>query len=274
LETNADVCPHCGSAEMCGCELDDESVECSSVPELLDVDMSTVPVTQTLEIVVVRKCKKGSEIFNTYGQLSNSSMLSRYGFVERNNPYSKVTFSESSIIDRICRNAPADFEERMAFWEDFGSKIVTDLEFGGGDGEESETEDEDMESAQEEIFNQSDTEISANESLFCILWGGSLNFALEAFLTLVLLPTREFIKFKADVNAAKRFLEKIMTLGNTKSMLHQIKDIMTPLVKERLAKYLRMDEMKKDLLPSDPIYHAILLALDEMDILNSYLRKK
>ena len=41
---------------------------------------------------------KGAEVHNTYGELGNADLLSKYGFALRQNPFSAVVLSKASVL--------------------------------------------------------------------------------------------------------------------------------------------------------------------------------
>jgi hypothetical protein len=52
-----------------------------------------------LELVTVRDVEKGAEVMNTYGPLSNVSLLHVYGFTEEGNPHDAALIQSSTIRD-------------------------------------------------------------------------------------------------------------------------------------------------------------------------------
>jgi len=57
-----------------------------------------------IDMVAIRPAKKGEEIFNTFGELSNSCLLTKYGFTEIDNPYDTVDLKTSLIISALPTN--------------------------------------------------------------------------------------------------------------------------------------------------------------------------
>ncbi len=41
---------------------------------------------------------RGSEVHNTYGELGNADLLTKYGFALRQNPFSAVVLSKTSVL--------------------------------------------------------------------------------------------------------------------------------------------------------------------------------
>ncbi|KAJ1680380.1 hypothetical protein EV182_000101 [Spiromyces aspiralis] len=57
--------------------------------------------TGYLDMVVVRPCQADREVFNTYGEVSSSHLLYRYGFCDINNPFDTVNVRGESVFS-IC----------------------------------------------------------------------------------------------------------------------------------------------------------------------------
>ena len=54
-----------------------------AAPALASVALRHDAARGRLEMVSVRRCAAGSEVFNTYGPLGNAELLRRYGFVTK-----------------------------------------------------------------------------------------------------------------------------------------------------------------------------------------------
>jgi hypothetical protein len=106
-----DVCPYCGSLSSCDCEAGDEwsavssadnQSSSNSIPMLEDTETDqTQADPQYLELIIVKPLKMNQQVYNTYGQLSNTELLNRYGFIERDNPYSYVAVSREDILSTL-----------------------------------------------------------------------------------------------------------------------------------------------------------------------------
>lgn len=57
--------------------------------------------SEVLEMIMVKDVAKGSEVYNTYGSLSNAALLHRYGFTEPDNPFDMVNVDLSLVIE-VC----------------------------------------------------------------------------------------------------------------------------------------------------------------------------
>lgn len=98
-------------------------------------------VEDCLEMRVVHGVCAGNEVFNTYGDHTNASLLSRYGFVERDNPFDVVCMKRDRLIDIVTvRLGASRVEERLTYWEEFGRDVVNEL---------TTTEEEELEEEQE-----------------------------------------------------------------------------------------------------------------------------
>jgi len=95
LQSDYDVCVECGS--LAECEHDHEMGSTtvpasllSNVHPLSHDSSSTFSEIDYLEMRTVRPIPPLSEVFNTYGSLSNAALLSRYGFVLPENDHDTV----------------------------------------------------------------------------------------------------------------------------------------------------------------------------------------
>jgi hypothetical protein len=87
-------------------------------------DNEETPVdTQFLELVIVNPLRTNQQVYNTYGQLSNTELLNRYGFIEHNNPYSYIDVSREDILS--CLDG---VDDRIGFWDQVGNDIVQQIE--------------------------------------------------------------------------------------------------------------------------------------------------
>ena len=69
-------------------------------PALASVKLSHDASTNRLNMIAVRDIRKGDEIFNTYGELSDGELLRRYGFLPTSsrNPHNSVTISFKELF--------------------------------------------------------------------------------------------------------------------------------------------------------------------------------
>ncbi|KAI8880388.1 SET domain-containing protein [Backusella circina FSU 941] len=74
-----------------------EALEIAGV-NFWDAEEEEEPV-DSCDMVLGRNVKKGEEIFNTYGDLPNGTLLSKYGFCQDNNKNDYITITEDSVVD-------------------------------------------------------------------------------------------------------------------------------------------------------------------------------
>eukprot|EP00731_Ephydatia_muelleri_P003609 Em0001g3609a len=55
-----------------------------------------------LELMAIRTIKKGEEVMNTYGPLSNACLLHKYGFSELKNPHDMAYIAHSNLRDAVA----------------------------------------------------------------------------------------------------------------------------------------------------------------------------
>ncbi|KAH7405536.1 hypothetical protein KP509_15G074600 [Ceratopteris richardii] len=94
---------------------------CSTIKERNDQCRNEV-----LEIVLVRDVPMGSEIFNTYGELSNASLLHRHGFTEPDNPFDIVNI-DYVLVMQYCTSffSKCHVRNRIRFWRKYGCAPLT-----------------------------------------------------------------------------------------------------------------------------------------------------
>ena len=52
-----------------------------------------------MQIIAARPLEAGQEIFNTYGELGNAELVSKYGFALADNPFNKVTLDKEKLLE-------------------------------------------------------------------------------------------------------------------------------------------------------------------------------
>ncbi|RKP17292.1 SET domain-containing protein [Rozella allomycis CSF55] len=66
--------------------------------------------SECLRMIAIQPIHKNDQIFNTYGELGNSQLLLRYGFIEKENAYNDVEIIATEVTDSVeCENK----EERI-----------------------------------------------------------------------------------------------------------------------------------------------------------------
>lgn len=98
-----------GDAEFEGDEDDEEQEEAYDDDEDL---------ADTCDMVTIRHIPAGKEVFNTYGELSNHFLSSRYGFALWGNIYETVGLSPE-VSEYIASKGSNDLKQRLAWWVRF-----------------------------------------------------------------------------------------------------------------------------------------------------------
>ena len=106
LQSDFDVCVECGS--LAECSHDGEPVisgahharAACSLPEAR-IPAFALAEADTLDMCAVKPIPPRSEVFNTYGALSNAELISRYGFVLPENEHDIVRLSYGSLATLI-----------------------------------------------------------------------------------------------------------------------------------------------------------------------------
>eukprot|EP00250_Pteridium_aquilinum_P008739 c18174_g1_i1 orf=902-1984(+) len=77
--------------------------------------------SDVLELVLVKNVSRGSEIFNTYGELSNASLLHRHGFTEADNPFDIVNIDYTLVMEYCTSFFPKrHVRNRVRLWKKYG----------------------------------------------------------------------------------------------------------------------------------------------------------
>ncbi|KAG6551635.1 hypothetical protein Mapa_006720 [Marchantia paleacea] len=77
--------------------------------------------SELLEMILVKDVAGGSEVFNTYGTLSNAGLLHRYGFTELNNPFDIVNIDLSFVVDSLKEAfSSRHLRRRLTKWRKVG----------------------------------------------------------------------------------------------------------------------------------------------------------
>lgn len=222
-------------------QIDEKEEELSKGKEL-DPD-------ECIDMTTVRDVKAGDEIFNSYGELSNVFLLTRYGFTIPRNPYDVVHFG-SKLLE-LARNNE-DIKNRAVWWSETGyDKYINwfkeqfpeehehvhsdscdhdhddedDHEHENNDSDEEENmndqqdEDEDMEESEEEKEEDkpwlSELEID---------YQGEPNPSLLAACNLFSMEPEEFTNFSKEAEDDHGNMERLLALDNgaTNSFIEKI----------------------------------------------------
>jgi hypothetical protein len=284
FESFSDVCPECGSSNDCACFADD--FDENDPPQLEEEEEMVKEADEEsedniLEMVVVKDCKSGEEVFNTYGPHSNASLLRLYGFVDSNNKYSSIRITREEILKEIEIISMKSLNDRIAFWDEAGKNMVEDIDMiANSDDEESidDYPDSEMEAVESQFDDceESDFEDVTPDDFF-IESDGTASFALTAFMNLILMGNELYKNISTDLDSAIEMLTKIKGImrndpkGKVKlgSLDTSIRSILEKVVQKRLAGY---DESYVS--SSKASYYACLLKEEEQSILRKFLGNK
>ena len=315
-----DLFNHKTDLENVHCEGNDEGSEWKSdadsngdeVPILADLDSNgqeildnSEDINEYLEFVVVRSCRKGDEVFNTYGEHPNSSLLRLYGFVDNINPYSTVTVDRKEVLSIVKVD---ENDERIEYWDKFAKRVVDELnnitqeemneakneccdegcqDCDGDEDTVSEGNSVDSES-KGECCEDGCNDCEENEEDiydgFCFTKNGMPSFELIIFVALMILPLETVSKISEDLD------ELVDLLIQLKNEVHGLNDftnytfcgllndgqcmqaraILKSVAKNRLSLYADVERPTVE----GPKMWGYLLRQEEQEILNAHLRAK
>ncbi|KND02469.1 protein-lysine N-methyltransferase [Spizellomyces punctatus DAOM BR117] len=199
---------------------DDEEVDLESFEENPLADTNDV-----LEMTVVRPCKTGEEVFNTYGNHSNAALLNRYGFAEEENPFDEVKVSMDDIVMSLEGKMPLKrIQERQDFWNLVARRVVEDFLSDNGAGSESEDEpesendedkvDDDETSEGSSVAGSEDEEDSSHDN-FHFTSTGQASPTLFTFLHILYADPNLFSSLVEDVEKLQRYVAQLASGGWT-----------------------------------------------------------
>jgi len=168
-----------------------------------------------IDIRIVRECKKGDEVFNTYGEHANASLLNKYGFSELKNPYDVVSIDIKRIMRIMCPNdrKKPKMIERAMFWFENRMKFLPP-EFHDPTNTENDDEIEDI-----------------NDFFFRFETSTEIDPDLRGLLLVQLVDGGLFQNWKKDKKAFNRWL-KALPMEEKKRKFNQ------PSLKEKLCQYI------------------------------------
>ncbi|OUM70646.1 hypothetical protein PIROE2DRAFT_1176, partial [Piromyces sp. E2] len=235
LETEGDLCEVCGKIEkLCRCDDDASTVdqdhdghdhdhehdkegetekEKGKEKELSPEEEQKI--AEMIDIRIVRPCKKGDEVFNTYGEHANASLLNKYGFAELNNKYDVVSMDIKRIMRIMCPNdrKKPKMIERAMFWFEHRMKFLPP-EFLDPNNTENDDEIEDI-----------------NDFFFRFESTTDIDPDLRGLLLVQLVDGGLFQNWKKDKKAFNRWLKALPT-EEKKRKFNQ------PSLKEKLCQYV------------------------------------
>ncbi|KAH3673095.1 hypothetical protein WICMUC_003928 [Wickerhamomyces mucosus] len=105
---------------------DDQNFEDSEFnPIIIDESDNPISIDDCCDITVTRDIKKGQEIFNTYGDLNNSVLFNKYGFILEDNIYDGINLGQEFLQLRKLRKSL--FNVHFKWWENKGYEMVKEL---------------------------------------------------------------------------------------------------------------------------------------------------
>ena len=318
FEADSDVCEFCGKAYgTCGCEVSfdsdsegdewesesnnskEESID-ESIDELEDIDHESIEDEDNIMVMsVVRPCKRGQEVFNTYGCLPNTDLLNLYGFCEKDNAYMVRKISASTIAQVASTSSVIDstsLEHRLALlkedaFQDSIGALLSELqkEFlesnnlsmscDGTCHHEHHGEDH-------EDHGEHHEEVSVDFETFEIPESGEPPFELLVFMIILFAPPKLFKRWHKSPSSAIDYIRRITTEGDWSDPLDKLKQLDTKfkhqvigvglvsLFRYLLTRYETSFEETCKLLESrgkvnDETYFVLVLRHEEQLILNN-----
>ena len=177
---------------------------------------------ECVDIVLSKPVEAGAEIFNSYGDHSNSYLLARYGFCVVDNPHDVVDLSEE-VLEYGKKNQKR-IGERMEWWENglhlsfkewyqASRQEIQDEE--EDQEEETSTGEQDQDSDEEDV--DEDEEEEEEEELdawqFVYLdFDGKPNEILLAIINLLTMPSAAYKKFLSAKDDSSKLLRKLPQL--------------------------------------------------------------
>lgn len=214
---------------------------------------------ECIDMTTVRDVKAGDEIFNSYGELSNVFLLTRYGFTIPRNPYDVVHFG--SRLLELVRN-DEELKNRALWWSETGyDKYISwfkeqfpedhghvhgescdhdhddeddhdheehDEEDEHEDEEDMEVEDEEEEEGEEDEDMEEPEEEKEEDKPWLseleIDYEGEPNPALLAACNLFAMEPEHFTEFSKEIEEDDTKMERLLALDNdgTNSFLEKI----------------------------------------------------
>jgi len=278
LITEGNLCEICGKIEsLCKCDGDDnDNNEDKNKNETSPEEEQAI--AEMIDIKIVKECKKGDEVFNTYGEHANASLLNKYGFSELNNMYDVVSIDIKRIMRIMCPNdrKKPKMIERAMFWFEHRMKFLPP-EFHDPNNTENDDEIDDI-----------------NDFFFRFEASTEIDPDLRGLLLVQLVDGGIFQTWKKDKKAFNRWLKALPTEEkkrkfNQPSLKEKIYQYVAQFAEARLKDYpttLEQDyeELKpidedkfklKEKVPEDILYHrwGLILRIGEKELLNKYINR-
>lgn len=187
----------------------------------------------TCDIVTIKSVHKGNEVFNTYGELSNHHLASRYGFAIWDNKYETVGLSPE-IREYISEN---NLMERQEWWSIYFYEALFGIRKDEwAEIEESEDEDDEgsEDSEEENSIPPSPESISWEDEAY-LTNSGAPSEGLSKLIRILSMSDSDFealkSQFERDVFTSK-LLPSSTLVFNEKSLI-----LLKALVNLRLQRY-------------------------------------
>jgi len=122
-----------------------EEDESFDVPDGYNLDEILLDPDQCCDIVLQKKAKQGQELLNTYGDLPNAILISKYGFTVKNNPNDTVCLGRQIV--ELKDGDDTEIKQRLSWWSQTGFSLLKkykreSLEMEDDADEEDDTDDD------------------------------------------------------------------------------------------------------------------------------------
>lgn len=145
----------------------------------------------TCDIITVKNIPSGKEVFNTYGELSNGVLLSRYGFALWDNEHETVSLGKE-LLAFVKEN---NLKKRTAWWADNFYRLIFGIDPEDWSEDMMDSDDEDDEEAMPPPSPDSITWLE----ILDLFSNGVPSPGLMAILYLLSLSQEEYDEFVAKV---------------------------------------------------------------------------
>ena len=119
---------------------DKEEDESFDVPDGYNLDEILLDPDQCCDIVLQKKVKKGDELLNTYGDLSNAILISKYGFTVKSNPNDTVCLGRQIV--ELRDGTDGEIVKRLDWWSQTGFSLLKEYKKEKFDMQEDESAEE------------------------------------------------------------------------------------------------------------------------------------
>lgn len=209
-----DVCQLCGEPGMCkhlvaeaaleaaeqGLSEQDDGTSSEEDEDNAEQDGESED-DERVDMALVRPVKAGHEIFNSYGDLSNSLLLARYGFTVAHNPHDVLHLGKE--IRQLVRHNRR-YAQRVAWWRQAGWKLYSRWYDSMQDPEGAPDDDDEL-------------PVKPWLSEMCIDSQGHPTGALTAFLNLLSLSESKWTKLRENVNSSPSDIQLLHKMGQAGS---------------------------------------------------------